>query len=168
MLRSSHCGAGREACCKVKAQWACTLPELRPRSGCELFHNYFRLPKEWGPTVDPLFECGVKCGVHDRGCVDLRVEADTAFGIADEGRANASSAGFQAPKSALPWRLIIPADDGQGFQSDVDTDSSGTWTEFWRDRGQNPKGAGIAVTMPWWHGRQDDANGKTLGQGQGA
>lgn len=29
----------------------------------------------------------------------------------------------------------IPSDRGQGFQSNVDTDSSDTWTEFWRDRG---------------------------------
>jgi hypothetical protein len=33
-------------------------------------------------------------------------------------------------------RLRIPADGGQGFQSNVDTDSSATWTEFRRDGGQ--------------------------------
>jgi len=31
----------------------------------------------------------------------------------------------------------IPAHRGQGFQSNVDTDSSRTWTELWRDRGQD-------------------------------
>jgi hypothetical protein len=32
--------------------------------------------------------------------------------------------------------LRIPADGGQGFQINVDTDSSATWTEFRRDGGQ--------------------------------
>jgi len=36
----------------------------------------------------------------------------------------------------LKDQLIIPADDGQGFQSIVDSDSSGTWTGLWPDRGQ--------------------------------
>jgi hypothetical protein len=30
----------------------------------------------------------------------------------------------------------IPAHGGQGFHVNVDTDSSATWTEFRRDRGQ--------------------------------
>ena len=33
-------------------------------------------------------------------------------------------------------RLRIPADGGQGFQINVDTDSSATWTELRRDGGQ--------------------------------
>src|SRR5580658_7815950 len=32
--------------------------------------------------------------------------------------------------------LIIPAQGRQGFQSIVDSDSSGTWTGLWPDRGQ--------------------------------
>jgi hypothetical protein len=30
----------------------------------------------------------------------------------------------------------IAAHRGQGFQSNVDSDSSGTWTGVWRERGQ--------------------------------
>jgi len=33
-------------------------------------------------------------------------------------------------------RMRIPADGGQCFQINVDTDSSATWTEFRRDGGQ--------------------------------
>lgn len=42
----------------------------------------------------------------------------------------------QAAKDGSTVSLIIPADDGQGFQGIVDSDSSGTWTGLWPDRGQ--------------------------------
>ena len=61
--------------------------------------------------------------------------------------------------------MIIPADDGHGFQSNVDIDSIGTWTGVWHVRRQNPPGAGIAVTMPLRHRGQDATNGEALGQG---
>src|ERR1035438_7302871 len=39
---------------------------------------------------------------------------------------------------SLARRIVvrIAAHRGQGFQSNVDSDSSGTWTGIWRDRGQ--------------------------------
>jgi hypothetical protein len=39
-------------------------------------------------------------------------------------------------KTARAPLVIIPADDGQGFQSIVDSDSRGRWTGLWPDRGQ--------------------------------
>ena len=60
--------------------------------------------------------------------------------------------------------VIIPADDGQGFRSNVNTDSIGTSTGVWHVRRQNLPGAGIAVTMPLRHRGQDATNGEALGQ----
>ena len=68
-------------------------------------------------------------------------------------------------RSAVLELPIILADDGHGFQSNVDTDSIGTWTGVWHVRRQNPPDAGIAVTMPLRHRGQDATNGEALGQG---
>ena len=51
--------------------------------------------------------------------------------------------------------MRITAHGGQGFQSNVDADSSGTWTEFQRDRGHFVECAGIASTMPCRHGDRE-------------
>jgi hypothetical protein len=57
---------------------------------------------------------------------------------ASASEASKASTALQVELSATKERasLRIPADGGQGFQINVDTDSSATWTEFRRDGGQ--------------------------------
>jgi len=66
---------------------------------------------------------------------------------------------FRSP-STTAWMHFIPVHGGQGFQNNVDTDSSGTRTGFRRDRGQNLECDGIAVMMPCGHGGQDNSDEK--------
>ena len=84
-------------------------------------------------------------GVHDD---ILNILSDMGIPVVDEVPTAAELTAMQA-------LLIIPAHGGRGFQSNVDTDSSRSWTDFQDDRGQFSSCRGMAVTMPCRHREHD-------------